>query len=69
MHQKKLVTRWFDCNRFGHWSGDPFCYAKKKHDAQARMTSCTLKETVHVHPESCVTSSLSVEQVQESGSI
>ena len=53
VHQKKLVTRCFDCNRFGHWSGDPICTAKDKHDAQ---------RTVHVHPESFVTSSISVEQ-------
>ena len=25
VHQKKLATRRFDCNRFGHWSGDPNC--------------------------------------------
>ena len=61
-HQRKLVTRYFDCNRFGHWSGDPICPATDKHDAQAHVTSCTLKETVHVHPESFVTSSISVEQ-------
>ena len=61
-HQKKLVTRCFDCNRFGLWSGDPICPAKDKHDAQAHITGCTLKETEHVHPESLVTSSISVEQ-------
>ena len=38
VHQKKLVTRCFDCNRFGHWSGDPICTAKDKHDAQRRCT-------------------------------
>ena len=57
VHQKKLVTRCFD------WSGDPICPAKDKHDAQAHIASCTMKETVHVHPESFVTSSISVEQV------
>ena len=56
------LTRCFDCNRFRHWSSDPICRAKDKHDAQAHITSCTLKETVHVHPESFVTSSISVEQ-------
>ena len=61
VHQKKLVTRCFDCNRFGHWSGDPICPAKDKH-AQAHVTSCTLEEMVHVYPESFVTSSISVEQ-------
>ena len=44
VQQKKLVTRCFDCNRFGHWSGDPICPAKDKHDAQAHITSCTWKE-------------------------
>ena len=38
VHQKKLVTRCFDCNRFGYWSGDPICTAKHKHDAQRRCT-------------------------------
>ena len=61
-HRKKLVTRCFDCNRFGHWSGDPICHAKDKHDAQANITSCTWKETVHVHPEPFVTSSIAVVQ-------
>ena len=60
--KKKLVTRCFDCNRYGHWSGDPICPAKDKHDAQAHMTSCTWEETVRVHPESFVTSSIAVEQ-------
>ena len=62
VHQKKLVTRCVDCNRFGHWSGDPVCPAKDKHVAQAHSTGCILKETVHVHPESFVTSSIAVEQ-------
>ena len=62
VHQKKLVTRCVDCNRFGHWSGDPVCSAKDKHVAQAHITGCILKETVHVHPESFVTSSIAVEQ-------
>ena len=62
VHQKNLVTRCFDCNRFEHWSGDSICPATDKHNAQAHITSCTLKETVHGHPESFVTSSLSVEQ-------
>ena len=60
--QKKLVTRCFDCNRFGHWSGDPICPATDKHEAQADITSCSLEELVHVHPESFVTSSISIEQ-------
>ena len=62
VQQKKLVTRRYDCNRFGHWSGDPICPAKDQNDAQAHVTSCTLQETVHVYPESFVTSSISVEQ-------
>ena len=62
VHQKKLVTRCFDCIRFGRWSRDPICPVKDKHDAQAHITSCNVKETVHVHPESFVTSSISVEQ-------
>ena len=62
VHQKKLVTRCFDCNRFGHWSGDPISPAKDKHDAQAHITSCNVKETVRVHPKSFVTSSIAVEQ-------
>ena len=45
-----------------HWSGEPICRAKDKNDAQARVDSCTLQETVHVYPESIVTSSNSVEQ-------
>ena len=61
VHQRKLVTRRFDRNRFGHWSGYPNCPAKGKHDAQAHITSCNVKDTVHVHPESFVTSSISVE--------
>ena len=65
VHQMKLVTRCFDCNRFGHWSGDPICPAKDKHDAQAHITSCTWKETVHVHPESFVTSSLALSKSLE----
>ena len=28
VHQKKFVTRRFDRNRFGHWSGDPICPRK-----------------------------------------
>ena len=62
--QQKLVARCFDCNRLGHWSGDPICPAKDrdKHEAQAHITSCTLEEMVHVHPESFVTSSISVER-------
>ena len=63
VQQKKFATRCFDCNRFGHWSGDPICLAKDKNDGQAHVTSCTLKETVHVYPESFVTSSISVEKV------
>ena len=62
VQQEKLVTRCFDCKRFGHWSGDPICSAKDKNDAQAHVASCTLQETVHVYPESFVTSSISVEQ-------
>ena len=62
VHQKRLLTRCFDCNGFGHWSGDAICPAKDKHDAQAHITSCTVKETVHVHLESFVTSSIAVEQ-------
>ena len=62
VHQKKLVKRCFDCNRLGHWSGDPICPAKDKHNAQPHIASCTLKETMRVHPESFVTSSISVEQ-------
>ena len=62
LFQKKLVTRCFDCNRFGHWSVDPICLAKGKNDAQPHVTSCTLQGTVHVHPGSFVTSSVSVEQ-------
>ena len=62
VHQKKLVTRCFDCNGLGNWSGDAICPAKDKHDAQAHITSCIVKETVHVHPESFVTSSIAVEQ-------
>ena len=33
VHQKKLVTRRFDCNRFAHWSGGPICPARDKNDA------------------------------------
>ena len=62
VHHKKLVTRCFDCERFGHWSGDPICPAKDKNDAQAHISSCTWKETVRVHPESFVTSSIAAEQ-------
>ena len=61
VHHKKLVTRCFDCNRFGHSSDDLICPAKDKHDAQTQFTSCNVKGTVHVQPESFVTSSLSVE--------
>ena len=46
VHQKKVVSRCFDCNRFGHWSGDPICPVKDKHDAQVHITSCTLMQTV-----------------------
>ena len=35
---------------------------KDKHDAQAHVTSYILEETLHVYPESFVTSSISVEQ-------
>ena len=59
--QKKFVTRCFDCNRCGHWSGDPICPAKDNHDAQAHITSCNVEETVHAHPKSFLTSSISVE--------
>ena len=54
VNQKKLVTGCSDCNRFGRWSGHPVCPARDrdKHDAQARMTSSTLGETVHVHSDS-----------------
>ena len=45
--RQSVVTRCFDCNRFGHWSGYPICPATDKHDAQAHITTCTLKETVH----------------------
>ena len=62
VHQKKPVSRCFGCNGFGHWSSDPICPAKDKHDTQANITSCTVKETVHVHPESFVASSIAVEQ-------
>ena len=62
VQQRKLATRCFDCNRLGHWSGDPICLAKDKQDAQAHVTSCTLQETVHVYHESFVMSSISVEQ-------
>ena len=55
------MTRRFDRNRFGRWSGYPICPAKGKHDAQAHITSCNVKETVRVPPESFVTSSISVE--------
>ena len=65
VHQKKFVTLCFDCNRFGHWSGDPIAPAKDKHDAQAHITSCTWKATVHVHPESFIASSIAVEQELE----
>ena len=65
VHQKKLVTRCFDSNRFGHWSGDPIRPAKDKHDAQAHITSCTWKGTVHVHPESFVTSSIALSKSLE----
>ena len=61
MNQKKFVTRRFDRNRFGHWSGYPICPGKCKHDVQAHITSCNVKETVHVHPEAFVKSSISVE--------
>ena len=37
VNQKKLVTRRFDRNRFGLWSGYPICPAKCKHDAQAHI--------------------------------
>ena len=61
VHQNELVSRCFDCNRFGPWSGDPIC-PQGKHDAQAQVTSCTLEKKVHVYPESFVTSSISIEQ-------
>ena len=61
VHQNKFVTRCFNRNCFGHWSGYPICPAKGKHDAQAHVTSCNVKETVHVHAESFVTSSISVD--------
>ena len=44
------------------WFGDLICPAKDKHDAQTRVTSYTLEETVNVHPELFVTSSMSVER-------
>ena len=58
VHHKKLVTHCFDCNRFGHSSDDLICPAKDKHDAQAHITSCNVKGTVHVQPESFVTHEL-----------
>ena len=27
---EKLITHCFDCNRFGHWSGDPYLSSKKQ---------------------------------------
>ena len=62
VQQKKLLTSRFDCNLFGHWSGDPICPAKDTNDAQTLVTSCILQETLLVYPESFVTSSTSVEQ-------
>ena len=64
VNQKTLVTRCCHCNLSGHLSGNPIFSVKErdKHDAQAHVTSCTLGETVHVHPESFVTSSISVAQ-------
>ena len=60
-NRRILVTLCFDCN-LGHWSGDPIGPVKDKNDAREHATSCTLQETVHVYPESFVSSSISVEQ-------
>ena len=64
VQQKKLVTRCFDCNRFGHWSGDPICPAKDEQMRRhmSRVVLWRKQCTVHVYPESFVTSSISVEQ-------
>ena len=60
VQQKKLETRCFDCNRFGHWSGDPICPTKDEQMRRhmSRVALCGEQCTVHVYPESFVTSSI-----------
>ena len=64
VHRKKLVSRSFDCSRFGRLSGDPNCLAEDhdKPDAQAHITSGMPVGTVYVCPGSYVTSSISDDQ-------
>ena len=62
--QNKLITRCFDCNRFGHWAGEPICSARdqtrdqhnhKKPEGQAHTTiKLPSKSSVHACPESFV---------------